>query len=237
MRTELLRLIRRRRVVTRAEALRVVPRHVLDDAVRSAVIVVVFPGVYALPEGADTVQIRRIAALARRPESGLSHLDGLDVWDLPSAPSGTVHLTVSDSCPVTRVAGLTLHRRRDFVAAAPFVVVRRGLRVVRLEQAIVESWPLLPEADRRVPAIVAIRERRTTGARLLDVLAANRSVVGSAALRRVFELAAQGCHSPLELWGHQRVFSDRRLPTSRCQVRVTLPSGVVYLDRLYEEEW
>ena len=55
-------------------------------------------------------------------------------------------------------------------------------------------------------------------------------------MRDTFDLIAAGCHSPLELWGHQNVFTDRRLPPSRCQVRVVLPGGVVYLDRLYEAE-
>ena len=196
----------------------------------------VFPGVYVPAGSADDLGVRRRAALAHRCRAALSHTDGLDVWDLPTSLGGTVHLTVPASDAATRVAGLTLHRRCGFVADTPSVVVRRGLRVVRLEQAVVESWALLPAVDRRVPAIVAIRDRRTTGARLLEVLALNRGAAGASEQREVFSLAAAGCHSPLEMWGHQRVFTSRRLPVSRCQVPVTLPFGRVYLDRLYDPE-
>jgi len=106
--------------------------------------------------------------------------------------------------------------------------------VVRLEQAIVESWSLLPEVDRRVPAIVALRERRTTGARLLACLTANGRCSGAAQMKQVFSLVAGGLHSPLEVWGHEHVFSDPRLPVARCQVPVDLPTGRIYLDRLYD---
>ena len=236
MREHLLELIARNHAVSRADALRVVPRHVLDDAIRSGAVVRLFPSVYGHSDTRDDPEVRRHAALVHRSRGALSHLDGLDVWDLPTVTGPTIHMTVPADEPSTRVPGLTLHRRQGFTAVAPAVVVRRGLRVVRLEQAVVESWPLLPEVDRRVPAIVAVRERRTTGSRLLDVLAANRLAAGAAEQRRLFALAAQGVHSPLELWGHEHVFTNRRLPPSRCQVPVDLPTGRIYLDRLYDEE-
>lgn len=236
MREQLIAEVGRRGVITRPDALRLVAEHVLDDALRVGAVVRVFPRAYAMPGGGGDIEIRRQAALAHRRRGALSHTDGLDVWDLPTHLDGTVHLTVPETDPASRIDGLTLHRRRGFVAEQPSVVARRGLRVVRLEQAVVESWPLLPDVDRRVPAIVAIRDRRTTGARLLDVLALNRGIAGSAEQREVFSLAAAGCHSPLEMWGHKRVFTDKRLPESRCQVPVMLPSGRVYLDRLYDAE-
>src|SRR3954452_13529762 len=236
MREQLIAEVRRRGLITRADAMRLVGEHVVDDAVRVGAIARVFSGVYTLPGVADDLGVRRRGALVRRPRGALSHTDGLDVWDLPTAVDGTVHMTVPETDSSTDIDGLTLHRRRGFVAEPPSIVVRRGLRVVRLEQAIVESWPLLPAVDRRVPAIVAIRDRRTTGPRLLDALALNRRVVGAAEQRQVFSLAAAGCHSPLEMWGHERVFTDKRLPVSRCQVPVTLPTGLVYLDRLYDAE-
>ena len=236
MRQQLIGMIRRNGVVTRADALRLMPAYVIDDAIRSGAIARVFPGVYSLPDSVEELGIRRSAALAYRPHCALSHTDGLDVWSLPSAPSSDVHITGASSETGSRLPGLTVHRRRDFTLAAPAAVVRRGLRVVRLEQAVVESWQLLPKVDRRVPAIVAVRERRTTGSRLLDVLARNPYAAGAVEQRRLFELVGAGCHSPLELWGHENVFTDRRLPSSRCQVPVRLATGVVYLDRLYEAE-
>lgn len=231
MREILLSAVRRHGVISRAAALTLAARHVVDDAVRAGVIVPVFPGVYVLREHQRDTSIRRLAALEHRRGSALSHTDALEVWNLPSSPGGAIHLTVPATQPKSCVAGLEVHRRRRFD-----VVVRGGLRVVPLEQAVVESWPLLPPIDRRVPAIVAIRERRTTGDRLLATLAAQPRTAGAAELRRVFALAAAGCHSPLEMWGHEHVFSDRRLPRSRCQVPVDLATGRVYLDRLYDDE-
>jgi very-short-patch-repair endonuclease len=95
---------------------------------------------------------------------------------------------------------------------------------------------MLPEVDRMVPSIVAVRERRTTGARLLSALDGMRHTPGAAEMRKVFQLAAAGCHSPLELWGHEQVFTHPELPSSRCQVPVDLPTGRIYLDRYYEME-
>jgi very-short-patch-repair endonuclease len=54
---------------------------------------------------------------------------------------------------------------------------------------------------------------------------------------KLFRLLSLGIHSELEAWGHEHVFNDSRLPPSRAQVPVRLPSGrTIYLDRLYDEE-
>ena len=107
---------------------------------------------------------------------------------------------------------------------------------MRIEQAIVDSWKMLPDIDHRVPVITAVRERRTTGEKLREVLALNPRAAGLAEMRHVFDLVAAGCHSPLELWGHENVFSDPSLPVSQCQVPMRLSTGLIYLDRYYEEE-
>jgi hypothetical protein len=236
MRSHLLAAVAKHSVLTRQQALELVPKHVLNDALTVGLIVRVFPAVYALADTAAELDIRRRGALAHRRSGALSHTDALDVWRLPTAISDTVHVTVPAEEPSTECDGLSLHRRRGFQVISPFVVVRGGLRVVRVEQAVIESWPLLPAIDRRIPAIVALRERRTTGTRLGVVLDEQPRAKGAAEMRHVFGLAAAGCHSPLEMWGHERVFTDPRLPPSRCQVPIDLPSGRVYLDRLFEEE-
>jgi hypothetical protein len=59
---------------------------------------------------------------------------------------------------------------------------------------------------------------------------------GLANLRRLLALVGSGCHSELELWGYDRVFSHPDLPPSDAQVRINLDGRVVYLDRLYREE-
>jgi very-short-patch-repair endonuclease len=106
-----------------------------------------------------------------------------------------------------------------------------------MEQAIVESWPLLSDRDQRLPAIVAVRDRRTTASRLLRTLDQQPRTRGAALMRPLFTLLGQGIHSHLEAWGHAHVFRDPRLPRSRTQVKETLLSGRnVYLDRLFEAE-
>lgn len=236
VRPALVDAVRRRGVITRREALTIGAAHVVDDALACGAIVRVFPGVYTLPDYRDDRRILRRGVQVYRPDCAISHVDGLDVWGLPTALDDTVHITLSPAKRVRPVPGLTPHHRHAFDPVPPQVMTRRGLRVVSLEQAVVESWPLLPEIDRRVPAIVALRERRTTGQRLLATLDRQPKTAGAAELRHVFALAAAGCHSPLEMWGHENVFSDPRLPESKCQVPFDLPTGRIYLDRLYLRE-
>jgi len=228
-------------VLHRDEALKLVSEHVIKDAVRSKALVRVFPRVYALPEAASWLVVQRHAALSCVEQSALSHLDALAHWDLPGrasddVPSG-IHLSRSDALPVVAISGLHVHRRADFAPGPPQTVVRLGARVVRMEQAIVESWPLLCDIDQRLPAIVAVRDRRTRGERLLACLDLQPRTAGAAEMRELFELLSIGIHSELEAWGHAHVFADPRLPRSRAQVPVTLTSGrKVYLDRLFEDE-
>ena len=206
------------------------PRHVLDDAVDAGEVVRIHPGVYRVAD-CDDVATRRRAALAYCEQGALSHTDALDLWGLPTAPSPEVHVTVGRDAPQTS-RGLRLHRRIHFDLSPPFVMTRDGLRAVRLEQAVIESWPLMPSRDRRTPAIVAVRERRTTANRLLDVLAIQPTrTPGIAQQRRLFALLAAGNHSELEIWGHERVFSDRQLPRSITQHCVLIDGKTYILDR------
>jgi hypothetical protein len=195
--------------------------------------------VFALAEVGAGVDIRRRAALMHVPHGALSHVDALEGWGLDTKgwEQPRIHLAVPPGHNARRAPGIELHRRAWFAPHPPATLVRDGLRVVRLEHAIIESWSLLPEVDRIVPAIVAVRERRTTGPRLSTALELSGRVVGAAAMRRLFGLAAAGCHSPLELWGHEHVFDHPALPVARCQVPFDLPGiGRIYLDRYYEEE-
>lgn len=228
-------------LIGRDHALTLVAGHVLKDATRGGALVRLYPRVFALPEAADRPEVRRHGALLCVPDSGLSHLDGLAHWDLPGQARDdlepSIHLSRSSTLPPVEVEGLTVHRRTGFEPVAPQTVIRLGARVVRMEQAIVESWPLLAAPDQRLPAIVAVRDRRTRGDRLLSCLDLQPRTAGAAQMRQLFELLSLGIHSHLEAWGHVRVFTDRRLPRSRAQVPVTLTSGRrVYLDRLFEEE-
>jgi very-short-patch-repair endonuclease len=222
-------------VIRRDEALTLFSTHVVDDAVRAGAIVVAHPGVYRLAEATD-LTTRRRAALAYCPDGALSHVDALELWGLPTASSPRVHVTVTGDNNAARSRGVQLHRRRRFAPTPPFIAERRGLQVVRLEQAIIDSWRFLPLLDRRAPAIVAVRDRRTTAQRLLAIHDEQPNVAGAREQRKLFAQLAAGNHSELEIWGHERVFSDRRLPRSGTQYRVNIGRRVFYLDRAFEAE-
>lgn len=222
---------RRGGVFTRAEALARFAPHIVDDAVQDGAIFRLLPSTYALANDRDTL---RRAALAYRPDAALAALDALDVWAVlgDQRAAGPIRMVTDAEHRESTVPQLRVSRR-----SKPYrVVVRAGMRVTRLEEAIVDSWPDLHPMDRRAPALVAVRDRRTTGRRLLDALAARGRVTGAAEMRRAFGLIAAGCHSPLELWGHEQVFHHGELRRAACQVRVRLGGRVVYLDRYYAAE-
>jgi len=206
-RSDLVRETTRRGVIDRGAALSLVAEHVLDDALADGALVRLFPGVYTLPSLAGDIGVRRRGALSYLDTGALSHLDALDVWGFlpdPVDAGSPIHVTTDRAVPFSDWPAVDHHRRRGFVADPPIVVIRSGMPVVRLEQAIIESWMLLSDINRRVPAIVALRERRTTAARLLGTLKAQPRARGAAEIRRVCTLVAAGCHSPLELWARRR---------------------------------
>jgi very-short-patch-repair endonuclease len=110
------------------------------------------------------------------------------------------------------------------------------MRVIRIEQAIVEGWGVLPHLARCAPAIVAVRDRRTSADQLIEVLGAQPWIRGAGEQRRLFSLLAAGNHSELEIWGHQKVFTDKALPRSVTQHHLQVGSNTVYLDRAFLEE-
>jgi len=225
-------------VFTRSEALSRFGSHIVEDALRAGALVRVFPSTYALPELANHRDTQRRAALTHRPDAALGGLDALDLWALldREVSAGPIQMVTDPKHRESMFPMLRVSRRKGFRNEAPDVVVRNGMRVTRLERTIIDSWPQLPALDRRAPALVAVRERRTTGERLLDALAASGRVVGAAEMRHTFGLIAAGCHSPLELWGHEHVFGSGELRRATCQVRMRTRNGIVYVDRYYEDE-
>lgn len=226
-------------VLRRDDALARFPRHVVDDAVAHGVIATVFPAVYCLPTARPSRVVKRLGALAHQRGSALSHLDTLDLWGYPipgrTIAESPVHVSKGPGAPV-RVPGLEVHRRRDFGSLALVELRPHRLVTVEPEQALVESWSLLPERDRRAPLIVGIRDRRTTAERIRRALARQPTVAGRAQMRRLVDLVESGCHSELELWGHSQVFSTPGLRHARRQHPVKVAGRTFYLDRYYEEE-
>lgn len=227
-------------VITRAEALKRVPVHVVDKAVRAGAVVRVFARVYALPEAAASPSVRRRAALLSVPGTALSHTDGLEVWRALKpgwARSGTVHLTgADDGRQRGRQPGLVVHRRANFRRRDCFEVGPARLLTVGLPDALIDCWSLLPAEEARVAVIDAVRDGRAAVAAIEGCLARRSQTVRIAEFRHLLRLLAAGCQSELEIWGVQNVFDHPDLPPARAQHRVDLGGRFVFLDRAYPEE-
>ena len=222
-------------VVTRQQALTLVADHVIEYALEAGCITQLLPRVYVTAEKASETRVRHRAALLYAGEDAmLSHMTALPYWSLPMPSTSIVHVTVPRHvCRYSRPGILTVHR-----AANRFSSVGRGeARVSRLERAVVDSWPLLAEAEQRAPAILAVAKRRTTARRLLAEAQGRSNLPGRASLLALCAALADGCHSELELWGLQHVFrDDRRFAHGVRQLPVQLRSRVVYLDLAFTAE-
>lgn len=225
-------------VFARADALQHFAEHIVDDAIRCGALVRILPSTYALSERPQDRGLLRHAALIYRPDAALAGLDALDPWRLLDRPvaTGPVQMVTDEVHRESNVAQVRVVRRRGFRNEPPHIRSREGLRVTGLERTVIDSWALLPALNRRAPALVAVRDRRTTAARLSEALSGVGRTVGVAEMRHVFGLIAEGCHSELELWGHEKVFDIGELRRARCQVPLQTRVGKVYLDRYYDEE-
>ncbi|MFV2019069.1 DUF559 domain-containing protein [Micromonospora sp. LOL_023] len=252
MDTELAALLRRTEgVLTRSQMSQVVPRWALENAVSTGRLRHVLPGVYVAAEliddnrgGASPIQLlgpqsRRRAVLAYADgRAAFSHTTALDLWGLRRQPADeALNLTVPFGAGMRGRAGLTVHHRRAFAVGPPQVVVRGGEPVVRLERALVESWPLLPAADRPAPLIRAVNDRWTNAGRISAALDELPRLTDRAALRTLLAKLAAGCRSQLEIWGHDHVFVGGGMPDFQRQYPVRVDGGrTCYLDVYAERE-
>ncbi|WP_077937590.1 MULTISPECIES: DUF559 domain-containing protein [unclassified Micromonospora] len=239
-------------LVTRAMATQVVPPWTLQHACAAGHLVRVLPEVFV---AADLLvgEVGHVAlpalgrlhpALGHRAvcawaggRAALSHLSALHVWGLHRQRAGDVLYLCAPVNPAIRTRpGVRVHRRQGFVVGSPQVVRRGDLPVTRLDQTLVDSWPLLPHAGRRAPVIRAVNERLTTAERLWRALAGAPRLPDRPALRTLLTRLDEGCRSPLEIWGHERVFTGPGMPAFRRQVRVRVGQRTMYLDLLAERE-
>ncbi|MFY1698813.1 MULTISPECIES: endonuclease domain-containing protein [unclassified Solwaraspora] len=238
-------------VVTRNQVSQVLPRWALENAVAAGRLRHVLPTVYVATDlldhnrsGAPQLsdlgpQSRRRAVLAYADgRAAFSHTTALELWGLRRQPADeALHLTVPYGAGMRSRAGLTVHHRRGFVVGPPQVVVRGGEPVVRLERSLVESWPLLPAADRPAPLIRAVNDRWTNAGRLIAALDELPRLTDRAALWTLLAKLAAGCRSQLEIWGHDHVFVGAGMPAFRRQQMVRVDGGrTVYLDVYAERE-
>lgn len=225
-------------VVTRAEAGQVVPPWVFATARRAGDLRRLLPGVYADAALADSTTTRREAALRYLDGRGaLSHTTALEVWGLwDCQPSDHIHVTVPVDVRLRPGRIVMVHRRAGFENGPPHMVARDGVPVTRLEQTLVDAWPLMPEADRYKPMIRAVNDRLTTAERLAGALEDTPRLSDRAACRGLLARLASGCRSALEIWGHDHVFTGSDLPPLQRQVRVQVGGRTLYLDVYAEAE-
>ncbi|MDG4810358.1 DUF559 domain-containing protein [Micromonospora sp. WMMD1120] len=243
-------LDRRGGLATRHEVLSVAPPWTLQGACRTGRLARVLPEVYvdtALLRGTPPelpVLARMEPELARRAalayggdRAALSRLTALDVWGLRRQPPGEpVHLDLPANSGRRAWPHLVVRHRAGFVAEAPHVVIRGGSRVTRLDRTLVDCWPLLPMGDRPSVLIRAVNDRRTTPQRLVAALHEVPRLPDRWALRRLVARLAAGCRSPLEIWGHDHVFTGPGMPIFARQARVRVGTRTIYLDMFAEAE-
>ncbi|HSY16017.1 MAG TPA: DUF559 domain-containing protein [Jatrophihabitantaceae bacterium] len=213
---------------SRSILLGVLGRNALDHEVRQGRLVRVFPRAYARPWDADRVEVREVAAVCSAgPEATLSHLSALRRWGVAKvAEDARVHVSVPPTRHPRGSAGLVIHRPRR----AREALVRDGVPVVRLDDALIDSWRVLPGESRRAAVITAVQRRLTSPSRL------RASSAGAAPeLRRLIDLLGAGCRSELELWGYLNVFDPPDLRVASRQRAVTVGRRRVYLDLAYED--
>ena len=225
-------------VVRRDEACQVVPPWVLDHACRAGHVRRALPGVYVDPAQAHVpVVLQRAAVRYADGRGALSHTTALAVWGVRTAERDEpVHLSVPARVHLRSCPPVVVHQRRGLLIDSPYVVIRGGLPVTRLETTLVDAWPLLPPEQRPAPLITAVSDRRTTPDRLRAALDGVPRLTGRAAMRGLVDRLASGCHSPLEIWGHDHVFTGPGMPPFERQVKVCLGGRTFYLDVWAPEE-
>ena len=145
-------------------------------------------------------------------------------------------ITVPPGVRLRSVDAVEVHSRAGFAMQPPNVVTRRGLVVTRLEDSLVDAWPLLPDDQRIRPVLQAVSERMTLPERLAMAVAERPRLSGRAALRTLVEKLAAGCHSHLEIFGADCVFTGPGMPSFTRQVRVLVDGQTYYLDVFAEQE-
>jgi very-short-patch-repair endonuclease len=222
-------------LATRRQLAQRVPGVVLDGHIGRRNLVRVFPHVYRLRDAAiDDAGVLQAALLHAGPQSAISHTTALAVWGLRPLER-PLHLTVDHSLRRAGAPDLVVHRRLRFDPASAQCVERRGLRVTTLPRTIIDSWPLLPVAERRPLAIDVTRQGLTTAGQLREALAERANVGGRRLLLQTIDLIDDGCQSELEAHGVLGVFRHRSLPRSVGQHQVQLPTSRVKLDRAWPE--
>ncbi|MBN1092047.1 DUF559 domain-containing protein [Blastococcus sp. TML/M2B] len=218
---------------TAAELQRRISARAVGAWVAAGKLVLLRPGVYALPQAAGEWRVRLAAALARGGVA--SHVTALALWGLVEHPPGPVHVTVDLTRSARGSRGVTVHRSAGVDAERRRV---GSTSVTSVERSLVDTWGRpapLSRADVRAAAITAVRRREASVSELADELARRPRLPGRAELARVVELLAAGCQSELEIWGCLQVLRGPGMPPFVQQRRIVVAGEVFALDAAYEE--
>jgi very-short-patch-repair endonuclease len=143
-----------------------------------------------------------------------------------------VHVTVPAQRYLRPPNGLVVHRASRF----PPVVLLDSSLTVDLPFAVASSWPLLPAAQRRGPAVRATRQRLTRPADLSAAAAQLTRLPDRRGFLELVRLLERGCESELEIWGHLHVFDIPGLRHAKPQTKLHVAGRWYRLDLAYEAE-
>jgi hypothetical protein len=205
-------------------------------------LVLVQPGVVALPESSNDWAVRARAAILW---SGghLSHLSALHAVGLVTAPEGPVHVTVPVHRNPRGGSDVIAHR-----SDRRLITVRCAtVDVVAPERSLVDAWAWAhtPARNRlfaeeapvvRRAVIEGIRSRTVRCLALRRESDRRRLHGGRASLIALLELVAGGCESELEIWGATHVLpGPPRVPAPVQQLRLLLAGRWIRLDAAYPD--
>ena len=206
-------------------------------------VLLVAPGVLALPERATEWPVRARAATLYA-DAPLSHVSALTATGLLPRTTGPVHVTVPLGRYLRNAPGVVVHR-----SGRRLVSIRcDGLDVIEPPRSLVDAWTWAwspthtgpTAAERPLLRQAVIESVRTRVARASAVRRESDRVprhAGRPALVGLLDLVTGGCQSELEIWGVLHVLpGPPDLPRCVQQHRVTLLDGRrVALDAAYLE--
>ena len=157
-------------VVSRAQLFALGARaHQIDDRVNAGRLVPLHRGVYAVGHAALRIEGRWLAAvLACGPGAVLSHRDAAALWELASAGTGQVHVSVPGRAGRRRRDGIVVHRPTSLPPEQ--ATTRRGIPVTSPARTLVD----FAEVSRRPALVRAVAQSEVV--RVFDLTAVEEAI-------------------------------------------------------------
>jgi hypothetical protein len=196
-----------RGVVCRAQLARATSPSSVGRWLARGDLVLLAPGVVAMPQRATEWQVRAEAATLYS-DGVLSHLSALMAAGLVPETFGPLHVTVSQARRLRDAHDVVVHRSRQRL-----VTIRgSGLEVTEPARSLVEAWAWAASPTRNVRSAVerpvvrqalieAVRTREVRVASLRRESMLRSRHPGRAELSKLLDLVEGGCQSELEIWG------------------------------------